>query len=75
MITHLSYHTSGGINDFIDSELFTVQYASFDSVVDMIATLREGALLVRMDIKSAFCLIPVFPGDFDFFGFSVAGLY
>jgi hypothetical protein len=75
MITHLSYPTSCGINDFIDPELCTVQYASFDGVVDMIANLGQGALLGKMDIKSAFRLIPVFPGDFDLLGFSIDGLY
>lgn len=37
MITHLSYPESDGINFFIDSELCTVQSASFDGVVDMIS--------------------------------------
>lgn len=39
MITHLSYPESGGINFFIDPELCTVQYASFDGVVGMISKL------------------------------------
>lgn len=38
MITHLSYPSDRGINDFIDPDLCTVQYASFDGVVDMIAS-------------------------------------
>ena len=43
MITHLSYPESSGINFFIDPELCTVQYASFDGVVDMISKLGSGA--------------------------------
>lgn len=75
MITHLSYPESGGINFFIDPELCTVQYASFDGVVDMISKLGSGALLGKLDVKSAFRLIPVDPADFDLLGFSIDGLY
>lgn len=75
MITHLSYPSDRGINDFIDPDLCTVQYASFDGVVDMIANLGRGALIGKMDIKSAFRLIPIYPGDFDLLGFSVDGLF
>lgn len=75
MITHLSYPSDRGINDFIDPDLCTVQYASFDGVVDMIASLGRGALIGKMDVKSAFRLIPIYPGDFDLLGFSVDGSY
>lgn len=75
MITYLSYPTSSDINDVIDPELCTVQYTSFDSVVDMIPTLRKWVNLEKMDIKRASRLIPVFLGDFDLPDFSGAGLY
>lgn len=44
MITLLSYPSDRMINDFIDPHLCTVQYASFNGVVDicMIANLRRG---------------------------------
>ena len=75
MITHLSYPESCGVNQFIDPNLCTVQYSSFDSVVDMIAKLGKGTLLGKVDVKSAFRLIPVYPGDFDLLGFSIDGLF
>lgn len=62
MITHLSYPTSIDINDFIDPELCTVQYTSFDSVVDMISTLRKWVNLEKMDISFNSC----FPRRFRF---------
>ncbi|XP_062578413.1 uncharacterized protein LOC134240321 isoform X1 [Saccostrea cucullata] len=75
MITHLSYPESNSINDYIDPELCTVNYSSFDKVVDMISVLGKGALLGKVDVKSAFRLIPIYPGDFDLLGFSEDGLY
>lgn len=77
MITLLSYPSDRMINDFIDPHLCTVQYASFNGVVDicMIANLRRGTLIGKMDVESAFCLIPIYPGDFDLLGFSLDGLY
>jgi hypothetical protein len=36
MITHLSYPEGRGINDFIDPDLCTVRYTSFDNVIEMI---------------------------------------
>ncbi|KAK6165929.1 hypothetical protein SNE40_022735 [Patella caerulea] len=68
LITHLSYPHGNSINDFIDENNSSVKYTSFDSVVQMIASLGENALLGKMDIKSAFRLLPVHPGDFDLLG-------
>lgn len=69
MITHLSYPPSLGINSFIDPELCTVRYTAFDTVVDMITRIGPGAELGKVDIKSAFRLLPVYPGDFELLGF------
>lgn len=50
----------------------TVQYASFDGVVDMISKLGSGALFIRKTRRQN---IPVDPADFDLLGFSIDGLY
>ena len=65
MITHLPYPESCGVNQFIDQNLCTVKYSSFDSVVDMIAKLGKGTLLGKVDVKSDFMFIPEYPCDFD----------
>lgn len=75
MITHLSYPPSLGINAFIDPQLCSVKYSSFDSVVDMIAELGQGAELGKVDIKNAFRLLPIYPGDFELLGFKFQGKY
>ena len=58
MITHLSFPHNNSVNDFIDPD---------------ISQLGRGALLGKLDIKSAFRLLPVFPGDFDLLGFQFEG--
>ena len=68
IITHLSYPEGNSVNSFIDPELASVQYSSFDQVVEIVSNLGKGALMGKMDIKSAFRLIPVSPSDFDLFG-------
>lgn len=69
MITHLSYPPSQGINFFIDPSTCSVKYTAFDTVVDMIAMLGPSAELGKVDIKNAFRLLPIYPGDFDLLGF------
>ena len=44
-------------------------------MVDTIAKLGKGTLLGKVDVKSAFRLIPVYPVDFDLLGFSIDGLF
>lgn len=75
MIIHLSYPRDNSVNDHIDESHCTVQYTSFDNIIRMISELGRGALLAKMDIKSAFRLLPVYPGDFDLLGFKFLGKY
>ena len=71
-ITHLSYPTEGGINDNIDKVHCTVRYTYFDRVIEMIGKRAELAV---HDIKSAFRLLAVHPGDFDLLGFKIEDKY
>ncbi|KAK3097748.1 hypothetical protein FSP39_012785, partial [Pinctada imbricata] len=75
MITHLSYPPSQSINDFIDPELCTVRYTSFDTVVEMIAKLGPDTELAKVDMKSAFRLIRVCPSDFHLLCYFFNGFY
>ena len=47
---HLSYPESCGVNQFIEPNLCTVQYSSFDSVVNLILKLSKGTLLGKGDV-------------------------
>lgn len=75
LITHLSFPKSNSVNYYIDPNETVVQYSSFDSVIQMIANLGKGAFIGKRDIKSAFRLLPIFPGDFDLLGFKFQGNY
>lgn len=75
LITHLSYPPSRGINDFIDSAYTSVQYTSFDQVVDKIAEIGSTVFLAKMDLKNAFRLLPIYPGDFDLMGIKLNDKY
>ena len=71
LITHLSYPPLHSVNDFIDESFTSVKYSSFDNAIAIVQKLGKGAKLAKMDIKSAFRLLPVFPGDFDLLGFKI----
>ena len=75
LITHLSYPPSNSVNDFIDENLTSVQYSSFDNAVSIVQKLGKNAKIGKMDIKSAFRLLPVYPGDFDLLGFKIGNKY
>lgn len=69
LIQHLSFPKGESVNDFIDQRLCSVNYSSFDHAVDMISSLGQGALLGKMDIKSAFRLLKLNPSEFQLLGF------
>jgi hypothetical protein len=49
----------------------SVKYSSIDDAVEMIQSLGKRAKLGISDIKKAFRLLPVWPGDFDLLGFRI----
>ena len=75
LITHLSYPSGGSVNDFIDPEICSEQYTSFDTAIEMIRTLGTGVLCSKMDVKSAFRLLPINPSDFHLLGFQFDGKF
>jgi len=77
LIHHLSYPQGQSINDFIDERLCRVKYASFDEAVDMVAKLNLAGpvFMAKLDIKSAFRILPVNPLDFELLGFKFLGQY
>ena len=75
LITHLSYPTFGSVNDFIDEKFTSVQYSLFDNAVSIVRNLGKGALIRKKDIKSAFRLLPIYPGDFELLGFKIGSNY
>lgn len=60
LITNLSFPKGGSENDGIDCSL---TYTTVDHVADVAVRLGTGALLAKVDIESAYRLIPVHPDD------------
>lgn len=71
LIHHLSYPSGSSVNDFIDKSLCSVKYSSFDKALCMLANLGPGAQIARLDIKSAFRLLPIHISEFELLGFKI----
>ena len=63
LITDLSFPPGFSVNDGIDPSLCSMVYTTVDEVVVLASRLGRGALLAKIDIESAYRLIPVHPQD------------
>ena len=63
LIVDLSYPTGHSVNDGISPPLCSLHYVTIDDAVQQIFTLGKGCLLAKIDIQSAFRLLPVHPAD------------
>ena len=63
LIFDLSHPKGYSVNDGIPKELCSMSYITTDDAVRKIVQLGPGSLLAKIDIKSAFRLIPVHPAD------------
>ena len=62
-IIDLSHPKGKSVNDGIPKHLCSMSYISVDDAIQKIVSLGRGTLLAKIDIKSAFRLIPVHPAD------------
>ena len=67
-IYHLSAPIGNSINDFIDSDAYTLTYCTVDDAYAIVKLLGPGTLLSKIDLKNAFRLIPVRPQDWNLLG-------
>ena len=63
LITDLSYPQGQSVNDGISSHLCSLTYVTIDDAIANIVLLGRGSMLAKIDIKSAFRLLPVHPTD------------
>ena len=63
LITDLSYPHGHSVNDGIEPSLCSLSYTTIDEVASHVSRLGTGALLAKVDIESAYRLIPVHPQD------------
>ena len=73
MIVDLSYPSDHSVNDGISRELSTLSYASVDDAIMQILALGQGTKLIKIDLKDAYCIIPVHPTDVHLLGISWQG--
>ena len=63
LIVDLSSPAESSVNNDIDKAWCSLSYISIDDVARIIAKIGKGALMGKMDIKSAYCIVPVHPDD------------
>ena len=62
-MTDLSFPPGLSVNDGVDALLCSLSYTMVDHVAEVVVSLGVGALLAKVDIESAYRLIPVRPKD------------
>ena len=75
LIHHLSFPFGNSVNDYIDPKLASVQYTHFDEAIQLVQDLGKNCYLFKLDLKNAFRLLPVNPGDFNQLGFMFDNKY
>ena len=63
MIVDLSYPSDRSVNDGIAASLCSMRYSSLDDAIQFITRLGPGTLLTKIDLKSAYRVVPVHPQD------------
>jgi hypothetical protein len=63
LIVDLSHPKGKSVNDGIPKHLCSMSYITTDNAISRILALGRGTLLAKVDVKSAFRLIPVHPSD------------
>ena len=68
LITDLSYPDEASVNDSICPESCSLTYTTVNEVAEAAVALGKGALIAKIDIKSAYRLVPVCPQDRRYLG-------
>ena len=73
LITDLSFPEGASVNDAIDPRLCSLKYVTVEQVAKKAMQLGIGSLIAKIDIKSAYRLIPVSPLDRHYLGMQWEG--
>ena len=63
LIVDLSHPEGRSINDGISQESCSLKYTKVENVVEKLLELGPGALMAKMDVQSAYRVVPVHPDD------------
>ena len=75
MIHNLSHPEGSSVNDYIPQELATVQYASIQNAISFIKNAETIVFMAKVDIESAFRIIPFALKDTPLLGFKWRDTY
>ena len=64
----LSYPEGRSVNDGISPEICSLSYMTVDDAARAIVSMGQGAMLAKVDIKSAYRIVPVHPDDYPLLG-------
>ena len=73
MIVDLSHPVGLSVNDGIDKSHCSLTYLKMDQVAETVMKLGRGAMLAKIDIQSAYRVIPVHPQDRTLLGMKWQG--
>ena len=73
LIHHLSHPWGRGINAFISDEDAHVSYARFDDAILFLTISGPNTLMAKVDVQSAYRLLPMRPSDHKYLGFQFLG--
>ena len=68
-IMDLSRPFDSSVNDSISKEAFTMRFSNIDEAVALVTSSGIGSYMAKMDVKSAFRLIPVRKEDWNLLGY------
>ena len=75
VIHHLSYPQGASINDAIPREFSSVTYSSIQDAITMIKSSFSTVYMAKLDVESAFRILPIAPTDRPLLGFRWRGLF
>ncbi|KAL5496391.1 hypothetical protein EMCRGX_G012664 [Ephydatia muelleri] len=75
VILHLSAPEGRSINDFIAKEEFSIHYSTIDDAVALLSRFSKGARMAKVDLKSAFRMVPIQASEWDLLGMYWRGQY
>ena len=73
LITDLSFPEGSSVNDGITPERCSLEYITVDKMAASAMAMGEDTLLAKIDVKSAYPLVPIHPADRQLLGISWHG--
>ena len=75
VILHLSAPEGLSINDFISKDEFSMHYSTLDDAVALLSRFKKGSMMAKVDLKSAFRMVPIQAVDWELLGMYWRGQY